>query len=132
VRKPVGSFGHVPGGSGAVTVIVACPETPSLVAVTTSCPTATPVTSPVLETVATCAFALVHVTTRPVSALPAASRVTALSWTVCPTCTLAVAGVTVTDATGAGAGALTVSVAAPVTPSLVARMLAVPAASAVT
>src|SRR5438093_3816306 len=83
IRKPAGSLGHVvPGGGGAVTVIVACPDTPSLVAVTTTCPATTPATKPLPDTVAVAVFALAHVTTRPVSTFPLASRVTTLSCTV--------------------------------------------------
>src|SRR5438093_13175644 len=129
IRKPAGSLGHVvPGGGGAVTVIVACPDTPSLVAVTTTCPAATPVTTPDAETLATAEFELAHVTTRPVSTLPLASRVTAVSCTTCPVWMFADDGVTVTEATGA---LLTMSVAPADTPSLVAVMFVVPAPTAV-
>src|SRR5438093_13563018 len=101
IRKPAGSLGHVvPGGGGAVTVIVACPDTPSLVAVTTTCPAATPATTPDAETLATAEFELAHVTTRPVSTLPLASRVTAVSCTTCPVWMFADDGDTVTEATG--------------------------------
>ena len=59
-----------PGGGGVVTVTVAVPLCPSLVAVIVADPTATPVTSPVPLTVATPVALLTHVTTRPVNALP--------------------------------------------------------------
>jgi hypothetical protein len=82
------------------TLIAAVPVLPSLVAViVTGPPAAMPVTSPVDETVAIAPL-LVHVTSRPVSTFPAASVVVAVSCTVAPTTTIAVAGVTVTDATG--------------------------------
>ena len=44
--------------------------------------------------------ALVHVIVRPVRGAPVASFGVAVSWTVAPTCTLADAGLTSTDATG--------------------------------
>src|SRR2546428_1610350 len=103
--NPAGSFGHVPGGGGGggtVTVIAAVPLWPSLVAVIVAAPTATPLTNPLPFTVATPALPLPHVTTRPVSAAPLASLRVTVSCPVCPTGMLAVAGVTVTDATGAG------------------------------
>jgi len=84
-----------------VTVIAAVPLCPSLVAVIVAGPAATPVTSPVDETVATALLLVVHVTARPVSTFPDASFVVAVSCTVAPTLTVAIAGLTVTDATGA-------------------------------
>src|SRR5687767_5499975 len=86
------------------TVTAAVPLFPSLVAVIVALPAAAPVTSPLAETVATPLALVVHVTPRPVSTLPAASRSVAVSCTVEPSCTLAGAGVTVTVATGAGGG----------------------------
>jgi hypothetical protein len=56
----------------------------------------------------------------------------AASCTVAPTATVAGEGVTATLATGAGAGAETVITALPLTPSAVALIVAVPAATAVT
>ena len=96
---------------GAVTVTVADPACPSLVAVIVALPVATPVTSPPAETVATALALVVHVTARPVSTFPPASRSVAESCTVEPTCTLGVAGATVTDATG-GFNAATIAVCA--------------------
>jgi hypothetical protein len=58
------------------------PTTPSLCARTVAVPTATPVTTPCAETVATLAFVVVQVTTRPVRALPSSSRGTAVTLTV--------------------------------------------------
>jgi hypothetical protein len=94
------------GATGAtVTVVADVPLFPSLVAVIVAEPAATPVTRPLVFTVATAALLLLHVTTRPVKALPPASRGVAVSCTVCPVVTLADAGATVTDATGASAAA---------------------------
>lgn len=67
---------------GTVTVIVAVPVTPSLVAVMVTAPVSTPVTSPVEETVARAVFELAHVMNRPVSAVPLASFGVAVSCTV--------------------------------------------------
>src|SRR6059058_1230702 len=94
----------------AFTVMAADPVLPSLVAVTVAVPALTPATR------------------RPVSTFPAASFVVAASCTVLLTATLADAGVTVTDATGA----VTVMAADPVLPSLVAVTVAVPALTPVT
>src|SRR6059058_3980231 len=112
----------------AFTVTAADPVFPSLAAVTVAVPALTPVTRPVADTVATLGVPEVHVTTRPVSTFPAASFVVAASCTVLLTATLADAGVTVTDATGA----VTVMAADPVLPSLVAVTVAVPALTPVT
>ena len=113
--------------TGAVTVILAAPLLPSLVAViVTGPPAATPVTSPLPFTLAIVLSLDAQVITRPVSGLPFASVGVALSCTVCPVATLAVAGATVTDATGALA---TVTVAAPLWPSLVAVIVTGPPAA---
>jgi hypothetical protein len=114
-------------GTG-VTVIAPVPLLPSLVAVIVAEPAATPVTNPPL-TVATPALLVVQVTTRPVSAFPLASLGVAVSWTVCPTVTVAEAGLTLTDATGTG---VTVIDDVPLCPSLVAVMVAEPVATPVT
>ena len=76
VTDPGGGGG---GGGGAVTVMVAVPVRPSLVAVMVAEPAATPVTSPLAETVATPLALVVHATGRPVSTLPPASRSVAAS-----------------------------------------------------
>src|SRR5437667_6618304 len=68
-------------------------------------PSATPVTSPVPLTVARAALLVAHVTVRPVSTVPLASFVVAVSCTVCPTGTVAVAGATATEATDTGPAA---------------------------
>jgi hypothetical protein len=111
------------------TATVAVPLFPSLVAVIVAEPAATPVTTPLVETVAMPVLELVHVTVRPVSTLLFASRVVAVSCTDCPTLTLGVVGATLTDATGIG---VTVTVAVPLFPSLVAVIVAEPTATPVT
>ena len=60
------------------------------------------VTSPVLETIATAAFEVLHVTVRPVSTVPAASFTVAVSCCVAPTVSVTDAGLTSTVATGTG------------------------------
>src|SRR5438094_210264 len=85
-----------------VTKIAAVPLFPSLVAVSVAAPTATPVACPAPFTVATPGLLLDQVTVRPPSGLPNASRVIAAYCAVCPTPIVAVAGVTLTDATGSG------------------------------
>ena len=92
-------------------------------------PAATPLTRPLPLTVATPTLLLAQVTVRPLSAPPLASLGVAVSCTVCPVCTLAVAGLTLTDATGT---IVTDTVAEPLCPSLVAVIVAEPAAAAVT
>jgi hypothetical protein len=98
-------------------------------AVIVAVPAATPVTRPLVDTDATVGALEVHVTGRPVSALPAESFGVAASWTVCPTARLAVAGATATDATGA---IITVIAAVLAFPSLVAVIVAEPWVTAVT
>src|SRR3989454_12315480 len=114
---------------GAVTLMAAVPLCPSLVAVIVADPAPAPLTSPLPLTVATAVLLLPHVTTRPGRAVPFASRGVAVSCTVAPCGTLADAGVTVTDATGTFD---TVTTAVPLCPSLVAVIVAVPVATAVT
>src|SRR4051812_7147964 len=114
---------------GGVTVMVALPVLPSLVAMMFAVPTATAVTIPWASTVATAVLAELHVTTRPVSVLPLASRVVAVACDV-PTAVMEPgARATVTVATGA---MLTVIDDVPVLPSLVAVMVELPAATTVT
>src|SRR5712692_8500871 len=115
---------------GVVTVTDAMPLWPSLVAViVTGPPAATPVTSPLPFTVATPKLPLAQVTTRPDNGLPPASFGVAVSCSVLPACTDAVAGLTVTDATGAG---VTVTIEVPLLPSLVAVTVAEPGATPLT
>src|ERR687888_1744553 len=113
----------------SATVTLAVPFLPSLVAVIVAVPAATPVTSPLELTVATEMLLLDQVTVRPVRALPAESFGVAASCVVPATVMLAVAGLTVTDATGTG---VTVTVAVPLLPSLVAVIVAVPAPAPLT
>src|SRR5687767_10673275 len=54
-----------------VTVIIAEPVTPPPVAATATCPDATPLTRPVVLTVATAGFALAQLSATPVIGLPA-------------------------------------------------------------
>src|SRR5207249_4018060 len=89
------------GTTTAVTVIAAVPLCPSLAAVIVAAPTVTPVTTPLVLTVATDGLELVHVTVRPVSGLPFTSWSVAVSCSVCPTGTLPDAGLTATEATDA-------------------------------
>src|SRR5207302_8677237 len=86
----------------AGTAIAAAPLSPPPVAVIVAVPTACAVTSPLALTVATAWLLLAQVTTRPDSGVPFASFGVAVSWTVAPMSTLAVAGLTLTVATGAG------------------------------
>src|SRR5437867_3883402 len=115
-------------GTG-VTVMADAPLFPSLVAVIVAVPAALPVTSPLAVTVATAVLLLPQLTVRPDNGLPLASFAVAVSSTVWPTCSDAVAGLTVTDATGT---VLTVIVALPLCPSLVAVIVAAPAVTPVT
>jgi len=113
----------------AVIVTVAAALFCALVAVIVAVPAATPVTSPLPFTVAAGGLPLAQVMLRPVSGIPAESRGVAVNCTVPPTRMLAVAGLTVTDATGTR---LTATVAVPLFPSLVAVIVAVPTAAPVT
>jgi hypothetical protein len=111
-------------GAG-VTVIVALPVLPSLVAVILAMPSATAVTRPSAETVATALLLELHVIERPVKTMPFASKVVALACAV--STALMELGVrnTLTDATGAG---VTVIDEVPLLFSLVAVTVAEPAA----
>ena len=91
-------------GAGALTVIVALPVFPSLVAITWVVPAALPVTTPVPLTDAIALLALLHATARPVMTLPLASRVIAMTCAVAPTLSATLAGETSTVATGTGGG----------------------------
>src|SRR6266581_4519455 len=118
-------------GSGpAVTVTAELPLCPSEVAVIVVEPATTPVTSPLPLTVPTALLLLAQLTVRPLRVLPFASFGVAVSWTVCPACTDADAGLTVTDATGT-VTAVTVRVAVPLCPSDVAAIVVEPVAAAV-
>src|SRR5436305_1953415 len=88
------------------TVMLEVPLCPSLVAVIVAEPDVPPVTSPLPSTLATAVLLLDQVTVRPVNGFPLASFGVAVSWTVWPTCTVADAGLTVTELTGTTATAL--------------------------
>jgi hypothetical protein len=102
-----------------ITVIVALPLLPSLVAVMAVDPAATPVATPMALTVANAVLPDVQAIVRPVRVLPAESRAVAVNVAVPPTAPVAVAGVTVTEATGTF---VTVRAVVPLLPSLVAVM----------
>src|SRR5947209_13105623 len=105
------------------------PLCPSLVAVIVAEPAATPVTNPLAETVAAAALLVAQVTTRPLRAVPFASFGVAVNWVVAPTVTPTAVGLTVTEATGT---LVTVMADVPLCPSLVAVIVAEPAATPVT
>jgi hypothetical protein len=86
------------------------PLWPSLVAVIVAEPGVTAVTNPLCETVAKAVLLELQVTIRPVSTLSWASFKVTFSCSPSPCTTVAVDGLTVTDATGAW---VTVSVALP-------------------
>jgi hypothetical protein len=112
-----------------VTVTVALPVFPSLVAMMFAVPTATAVTTPAEDTVATVVLSELHVTARPVSVAPFASSVVAVACEV-PTAVIELGTrATVTDATGTG---VTVMAEVPLLPSLVAVIVADPAVCDVT
>jgi hypothetical protein len=108
-----------------VTLTDAVPDLVSLVAVIVAEPALTPVTNPDAFTVATAGALVAHVTTRPLSAAPVLSFGVAVSCTLPATRIAAVAGATVTEATGT---TVTVTAEVPVFVSLVAVMVAEPAA----
>jgi hypothetical protein len=104
----------------------------SLLAVMGADPSATEVTTPLCDTVATDDPLLLQDTARPLNALPAESRTVAVSVTVWPESIVAPFGTIVTDATDGGACGRTVIVALPLLPSLVAVIVAEPGAIALT
>src|SRR5436190_573612 len=94
-------------------------------------PAVTAVTTPDCDTVATAGLSDVQVTGRPVKTAPPASFATAFACVAPPTGRVDDPSVTETVATGTTA-AVTVAAASPVWPSTVARIVAVPAATAAT
>ena len=112
----------VASGPG-VTVNVALPDFPSLVAVIVVVPASNAVATPDDDTVATAVLLDVQVMVRPVSGVPFASFGVAVNAVVEPLAALAVDGATATVLTGISA---TVTVPEPDTPSLVAVIVAVP------
>jgi hypothetical protein len=115
-------------GAGLI-VSVALPVFPSLMAMICTEPGATAVTTPAADTVASAGLPDVHATLRPVKMLPSAARVVPVACVVCPTVIVVEASETVTSDTGTGT---TVIEAVPVWPSLVAVIVALPSAAAVT
>ena len=107
-----------------VTVMVAVPLLPSLVAVIVADPSALLVTTQLALTAASAALLVAQVTTRPESVPPAESLVTAESCVEVPTVIVADEGVTVTEATGTGE---TARVAVADWPSLVPVIVVLPA-----
>ena len=103
-----------------VTVTCAVVVMPSLTTeIDTGPPTATPVTSPVVDTVAVVGADDAHCRLRSVSTAPVALLRTATIRTVSPTTTVAVDGASTIDATealGGGSGAVLLSEHATVTP----------------
>jgi len=87
---------------GGITSTSRVPVFPSTVAEIVADPAETPVTSPLLLTVAIDGGDDVHVTVRPVSAVPAASRGVAVSCAVWPMMMLPAGAETETDATAGG------------------------------
>src|SRR5688500_1952383 len=87
---------------GGVTVTVAEPSLPSLVALISAVPARRAVTSPVDDTEATSVSLEVQVTVRPSRALPPSSFTVAVAWVLAPTATLGEAMATLTEATGTG------------------------------
>src|SRR5579859_7619029 len=116
----------------AVTVSVAVPVTPLTVAVIGVVPAATPVARPAALTVATVGFALAQIAVAVMLAVvPSLYVAVAVNCCVAPTWTLAVTGITAIEVKLGAAGGGTVNIAVPVTPAIVAVMLADPAATAV-
>ncbi len=109
-----------------VMVTCALPLFPSLAAVIVALPGATPVTSPLAETVAMSVSELDQVTGRPSRTLPPASLTSAVSWIVVPAGMLACAGDTLTEPTGVG---LTVTLTEAALLPALAVIVALPAAT---
>jgi hypothetical protein len=82
--------------------------------------------------VATAVLLELQLIDRPVSTLLLASRVVAVAWVVWPGLRELFASDTLTEATGTGGAVVTVNVALPFCPSLVALICADPTATAVT
>src|SRR6266516_1769871 len=111
-ENPVGSLGQLPDAGGScVTVRAAVPLCPSLAAAMLVVPVSKAVASPLPVTVAIAGLPELQVTARPVRTFPFASLSVAANCCVPPSATLGLAGLTVTDATGAGAPAPVVPVA---------------------
>src|SRR5256884_330637 len=114
----------LPTATPAVPGVTVTAATGTAVTVTPAVPlAATPLTSPLPFTLAIALLLDCQVITRPVNGLPLASRGVAVSCTVCPIATVPELGVTVTAATGA---TVTVTLAVPLCPSLVAVIVTGP------
>jgi len=92
-------------------------------------PALSAVTTPVADTVATAELSDIHSMVRPVNAAPLAARVAAVACVVSTALIVLADNATITDATGAG---MTVSIALPLCPSLVAMIFATPTPTALT
>ena len=126
-RVALGGLRAIDATGAGVTVIVAPPILPSLVATTFAVPTDTAVTAPAADTVTTAGSLELQTTLRPVSTPPFAANVVAVACAV-PTAVMEFElRVTLTDATGMAA---TVTDAVPIFPSLVAVMSAEPGETA--
>ena len=112
-----------------VTMMTAVPDFPSLDAVMVDWPAPSPTTSPVEETVEMELSLELQAIVRPVSTFPAPSTGMARSWRFWETMTVPVGGVIEIDAIGTGTA---VTDAVPAIPSVLAEMVAAPAARAVT
>src|SRR5205807_560394 len=106
-----------------VTVMAAVPLFPSLVALIVMEPGVTPLTRPLVLTVATAVLELDHGSEGRQGGFQPGSLGVPVSCTVWPACTETEGGVTSTDATGTG---VTVIVEVPLLPSLVAVIVAEP------
>jgi hypothetical protein len=131
IRLAVGGVTATALTGATVTVIDDVPVFVSLVAVIVEVPGATAVTKPFASTVAAAVLLDVQSTVRPLSGLPLASVRFAVNCCVgvTPSTSVAVAGVTATALTGA---TVTVIADVAVFVSLVAVIVALPAATAVT
>jgi hypothetical protein len=112
-----------------VTVTLALALFPSLVAEMVAVPAASAAILPFASTLTVCGALDVQLTARPLSVLPFASKVAALSVAVAPIARFTEFGVSVTDATGT---AVTESVATAEWPSALAAICTFPTALAVT
>jgi hypothetical protein len=127
-RLPEGAATVTEATGAGVTVTADVPVFPSLVATIFAVPVLTAVTSPARDTVATPVFSELHVIVRPDSTPPFASTSDADACVVSTALIELLASETVIEATGAS---VTVIVAVPLCPSLVAEIVAVPGATAV-
>jgi hypothetical protein len=127
-RLPEGGATVTEATGAGVTVTAAVPVFPSLTARIFAVPVLTAVTSPVEDTVATPVLSELQVIARPEGTPPFASRSEAVACVVSTALMELLASETVTDATGTS---VTVIVAVPLWPSLVAEIVAEPGATAV-